>query len=104
MFLAASAYFPPVTCQSDGLQTQSCQRQELRDLPPSKGLGEDVGQLSVGRDPFEADFLRVQEFIDHMKFTVDMLMFFSGSAIGADLNSSFVVAQQKRRREIDELR
>jgi hypothetical protein len=94
MILAASAYIPPYTCQGVRQGLQARLRQEFGDLPPTKGFDEDVGQLTIGGNPFKSNFLEKQEFIDDMKLAINVPMFFLSAAITADVNRRFVVAEE----------
>jgi hypothetical protein len=97
MIITASAYFPPYTRQHVRQSPQARLIQELGDFPPTQRLGEDVGQLVVGGNPFESNFLLKQEFIDDVEFSVDVTVFFPSGAVAADSDSRFVVGEDEGR-------
>jgi hypothetical protein len=103
MIIAASAYFPPITCQGVGHGTKPCPIQEERDKMPAQLLGEDVGELVQCLDPFEVYLLLIKELVDGVKFAIDVAMLLACCAVGADVNHSFVVAQDEWRQDGEEI-
>ena len=47
-----------------------------------------------GTDPFEPDFLFEEKFIDCIEFSIDVSVFFACHTVGADVNSSLIVAEE----------
>jgi hypothetical protein len=71
-------------------------RQELGNLPPTKRLGEDIGQLTIGGNPLKAKLLKEKKLVDDMELAVYMPVFLLGAAITTDMHCRLVVAEKKR--------
>jgi hypothetical protein len=102
MFVAASAYCPPYTCQHlrRGFQTRLLK--EFQHFSPSQSLGEDISHLILGREPFENHFLEEKKFIDAMKFLVNVLVLLASPAVRTNVDGGFVIGEDQRRREVKE--
>ena len=96
MIIAASAYFPPNTCQGVRWCLQTHLIQEARNRPPSECFVEDIGQLVGGWDPFKLYLLLIEQLVDDMEFSIHMAMLLAGGTIGANGNSRLVVTANQR--------
>jgi hypothetical protein len=103
MFIAASAYIPPNTCQGVRSRHKTELLSEFRHFFPPKGFSEDVGELLMSRNLFQPDLLVVQQFIDDVKFSVNMSMGFTSATVLADMDRCFIVREYQRRSDRDEL-
>jgi hypothetical protein len=91
MFIAASAYIPPNTCQGVRSRHKTELLSELRHFFPPKGFSEDVGKLLMSRNPFQPDLLVVQQFIYDVEFLVNVSIGFTSATVLAEMNHCFIV-------------
>lgn len=98
MIIAASAYFPPDTCQSGRRESQSRLVDKLGNLLPSQRFSEDVRLLIVGGYPLKCHLLLIKELVDDVKLSIHVAMLLTRSTILTDVDCSSIVGEQKRRR------
>lgn len=94
MFLAASAYHPPSTCQSVGRSIHARLCQEILQFLPAQGFGQNIHQLFVRPNPFDDNLVEVKKLVDGVELPFNMAVIFSSSTIGTDGRNWFVVRKQ----------